>query len=221
MSSSDRSFSRSRRFTRAAPHRLALAAAMFAALLVGGCNVRPLYGTAEIGGTSLSTVLADVDVAPVEGRVAQKVRNDLLFQLNGGNPGSGSYMVTLRVKERYTNIITRTISGLPGGRNIRLQVDYELKQVGGTEVLASGTVTRIASFDYFNQRFANDRATIDAENRAAGEVAVDIQLRLASYFATGKSYDEVAPDVDPEDELPNFGNSIFDDREETYGDPGY
>jgi LPS-assembly lipoprotein len=221
MSSFDRSSLRSA-LSGIPTRRLVLAAGVFAVLLAGGCNVRPLYGPAEVGNASLTTVLADVDVAPVDGRVPQKVRNDLLFLLNGGDPGAGTYVVTLKVEERYTNIITRTISGLPGGRNIRLEVDYALKKQDEPDtVLAEGTVTRISSFDYFNQRFANDRATIDAEDRAAQEVAADIQLRLASYFVTGKSSDQVAPETVPEDQVPDFGTSVFDDQQPTYGAPGY
>ncbi len=197
---------------------IGLAAALFA----GGCNVRPLYSTAsvETGSGTTAAALSDVDVAPIEGRVGQKIRNDLLFYMNGGGQGGSAYVVELKVNEKYTNVITRAISGIPGGRNIRLIVTYTLKKAGGGEPLAQGQVTRIASIDYFNQRFANDRATIDAENRASKEVAADINLRLAAYFATGKSYDAVDPVVDVDDsELPSNGSTIFDEREETYGAP--
>jgi len=204
---------------RASIRGFAVALGLAAALFATGCQVRPLYGPVAIGNDNLTMTLADVDVAPVEGRVGQKIRNDLLFLMNGGDPGSGAYTVTLTVRERYANVITRSISGLPGGRNIRLQVTYVLRKTGDSEVLASGSVTRIASFDYFNQRFANDRATIDAENRAAREVAEDIQLRIASYFVTGKSYDEPAPVPSEDDEIPGFGDTIFDDQEPTYGGP--
>ena len=197
---------------------IGLAAALFA----GGCNVRPLYSTApvETGSGTTAAALSDVDVAPVEGRVGQKIRNDLLFYLNGGGEGGSAYIVELEVNEKYTNVITRAISGIPGGRNIRLIVTYTLKKSSGGKPLVQGKVTRIASIDYFNQRFANDRATLDAENRAAKEVAADINLRLAAYFATGKSYDEVDPVVEVDDfELPSNGSTIFDERENTYGAP--
>lgn len=198
--------------------RIALALCLAAALLAGGCQVRPLYGPAALGGDTVSAALADVDVAPVAGRVPQRIRNDLLFRMNGGNPGSGAYQVTLDVRERYANVITRSISGLPGGRNVRLIVNYELRKTGDDTVLTAGSVTRIASFDYFNQRFANDRATIDAEDRAAREIATDIQLRLASYFATGKAYSTTVEPL-PDAGLPLEGTTIFDDREPTYGAP--
>jgi len=168
----------------------------------------------------MTTTLANVDVAPIEGRVGQKIRNDLLFLLDGGGEGGNSYVVNLQVNEKYTNVITRKISGLPGGRNVRLVVDYSMKKAGEPEVLTSGRVTRIASMDYFNQRFANDRAMIDAENRLSKEVAADIQLRLAAFLATGKNYDTVPPvDVETDQIPPTAGNSVFRDPDNTYGMP--
>jgi len=163
--------------------------------------------------------LADVDVAPIEGRVGQKIRNDLLFYMNGGAPTSGTYIVDLSIREAYTNVITRPVSGLPGGRNIRLITTYSLKKVGEKDHIASGTVVRISSIDYFNQRFANDRATINAEDRAAQETAADIHLRLAAYFATGKSYDKPIPEEEQATDIPTTPDSIFNDREPTYGAP--
>jgi LPS-assembly lipoprotein len=203
---------------------VAAAIVLTAALAGGGCQVRPLYGTAAIGpdeGTAngMTTTLASIDVAPIEGRVGQKIRNDLLFALNGGGDGGDAYTVTLNVRERYANVITRTYSGEPGGRNVKLMVDYALKKSGEGDVLATGKVTRIASMDYFNQRFANDRATIDAENRLAKEIATDIHLRLAAYFATGKSYDDETAEPDVDTLIPPSGNTIFDERENTYGAP--
>lgn len=204
----------------ALPRNAALALGLLAATLVGGCQVQPLYGPAAVGtGGMTSTALADVDVAPVEGRVGQQVRNDLLFYMNGGAESGGSYIVDLNVQARYTNVLTRSISGLPGGRNLRLQVRYTLKKVGEEGTLTTGTVTRIASLDYFNQRFANDRAMIDAENRAAKEAAADIHLRLASFFATGKSYKVVDTEEPDDDALTTTGDTIFDDQEQTYGAP--
>ncbi len=200
--------------------RLLVLLGLSAALLAGGCNVQPLYGTAAVGtGGTTATALADVDVAPIEGRVGQKIRNDLLFDMNGGNDNGGGYVVDLRVREQYTNVVTRAITGLPGGRNIRLVVSYSLKKAGSDEILTSGTVTRISSIDYFNQRFANDRATINAEDRAAEEVAADIHLRLAAYFATGKNFVPVETTEPTPQDLPTFNDTIFDDEENNYGAP--
>jgi LPS-assembly lipoprotein len=202
------------------PRYLLAALGLSVALLAAGCNVQPLYGTttAPTGGATAVT-LADVDVAPIEGRVGQKIRNDLLFYMNGGAPTSGTYIVDLSIREAYTNVITRPVSGLPGGRNIRLITTYTLKKAGEKDHIASGTVVRISSIDYFNQRFANDRATINAEDRAAQETAADIHLRLAAYFATGKSYDKTVPEEEQATDIPTTPDSIFNDREPTYGAP--
>ncbi len=48
-------------------------------------------------------------------------------------------------------------------------------------------MTRQATYEWTNQRFANDRAEIDARTRAAKEAAEEINLRLAAFFASEKT----------------------------------
>ena len=50
---------------------------------LAACTVQPLYGPAAGGGRVQST-LTRIVVAPVQDRVSQQVRNDVIFQLTGG-----------------------------------------------------------------------------------------------------------------------------------------
>ncbi len=185
--------------------------ALFVALLIGAtaalgaCNVRPLYGTAP-DGSNLRTDLAAVDVAPIEGRVGQKVRNELLLLLNGGAAAAPDYLVDLDVNRRDSSIIVRRVTGQPQGRTVTLNVRFTLREHGGDRPLYGGRVTRHASYERSNQRFANDRAEIDAENRAAREAAEEIRMRLAAYFASdGRVSETESPDIDDElDEITDF-----------------
>jgi len=52
-------------------------------------------------------------------------------------------------------------------------------------VIATGTARGSASYDRMNQVFANVRARIDAENRAAVAAADNIRLRVAAAVARG------------------------------------
>ena len=52
------------------------------ALGLAGCQFEPLHGSRSASGTA--TGLGHVGVASVDNRVAQQVRNRLLFLLNGG-----------------------------------------------------------------------------------------------------------------------------------------
>src|SRR5262245_57926468 len=76
------------------------------ALSVPGCS-HPLYGDRSVvgGGSTISTSLAGVDVAPIpaangtpESRIAVELRNDLLFAMNGGQvPSVPSHELRVRI----------------------------------------------------------------------------------------------------------------------------
>lgn len=203
---------------RRAVERAGVAAVLAAALVLGGCNVRPLYSTAATGSDTVRTALADVEVVPIEGRPGQQIYNDLNYMLNGGEPGNATYGLTVTVRRQYANLITRGVTGLPGGRSIRLTAIYTLRKKDQPDVvILQGGSTRLASYDFYNQRFANDRAEIDAENRAAREVAEDIRVRLASYFATGRV--PTAPVIaETDDGVPReFKDTLFDPDDDNYG----
>ncbi len=205
-------------FERSFRGRIIAAAALTVALAAGGCNVRPLYGTAATAeNATVQTALSDIEVNPVEGRVGQQIYNDLNALLDAGGAGDTTYALSFTVRSQYANIITRSVSGLPGGRNVRLTARYQLYKKDEVDVpILSGGVVRIAPYDYFTQRFANDRAQIDAENRAAREIAEDIRTRLAAYFATGQvpsvataPTDGIVPD--------EFKDTLFDTDTSNYG----
>jgi LPS-assembly lipoprotein len=191
------------------PRRIILFAGLLVALgsVLAACNVRPLYGTAP-DGSNLQSELAFVDVAPVEGRVGQQVRNDLLFLMHGGAQARDDYVLRLNVSHSRSSIIVRHIGGQPQGGTISVQAAFRLRASGEDETLFSGRVVRHASYERSNQRFANDRAELDAENRAAREVAEEIRMRLAAYF-TGDV--KVQPRRNPS-VSPTFGSLTRFDR---------
>ena len=56
-------------------------------MLAAGCGdsgFRPLYASSSITGTDVNAKLAKLEVAPIPGRVGQRVRNELIFQATGG-----------------------------------------------------------------------------------------------------------------------------------------
>ncbi len=74
--------------------------ALMALLAVAGC-FEPMYGDRGVGGsgTNLRNALRDVEIAPIEGRVGQQLRNDIIFELSGGagNPTGAPYRLHLSV----------------------------------------------------------------------------------------------------------------------------
>lgn len=162
---------------------LRLLAAVILLTLPAACNMRPLYGSVETSaGGNVSTELASIALTVPEDRVEQVLQNQLGFRLNGGQPLGERYVLDLRTETRTSSVLVRTIGGKPQARFVNVSTSYQLKQ--GDTVIDSGTLSRQASFDWSQQRFANDRAQIDAEDRAATALADDLYALLAGHFAS-------------------------------------
>ncbi|MEM8876345.1 MAG: LPS assembly lipoprotein LptE [Pseudomonadota bacterium] len=166
-------------------------------LIVSACSsVQPLYatdGTTSVAGQAYSgavgTELSQIDIPPQNDRVGQRLRNELLFRLSGGanpsGPAYAAYNLELRTRQRDLAQLISEVEGRPTSNSVSLQVSYTLKRPGSDDVVTRGTVERVATYDTTDQRFAAERAKIDAENRAVVEAADSIRTELATYFATG------------------------------------
>jgi LPS-assembly lipoprotein len=163
----------------------ALALAVLGSVYLSGCTVQPVYGARPDGG-AVGQALAGVDIDPVDTRVAQEVRNKLVFYLTGGSGASSNpqYRMKLRVTSAENALgISRT--GSAPVYSVTVTASYTLTPIGSDEVLLRETARGTASYDRSNQNYANIRAKLDAENRAAAAAADEIRLRLASAIATG------------------------------------
>lgn len=160
----------------------------FSALIaLAGCQVRPLYSdaAANAAGMTANAALSSIAINAVDNRVAQEVRNQLIFALSGGagEPASPAYTLDLGVTVQ--TLSAAAIQNAPGNAgqptagSVVLTSLYILKDASGQEV-ASGKRTATASFDRPLQQFAHLRAQRDAENRAARELADMLKLALAA-----------------------------------------
>ncbi|MEO1198621.1 MAG: LPS assembly lipoprotein LptE [Pseudomonadota bacterium] len=198
-------------------------------LAVGACGFEPIYGDGGLGSetTAVDQRFATLEVAPANGRVGQKLRNELLFRMGrGSNPTNSvnaSQTLFLRVSARTSDVSISSESGRPEASVVTVTASYHIVAEGepvpafqvveqsdvpqsalndedddpnsadtllqarveasGTNTIYQGRRFRQASFDWIDQRFANDRAEIDAQNRAAIELAQDIYLELAAFYA--------------------------------------
>ena len=162
---------------------LGLAGALLATGALGACQVRPVYAPVEGIALGVQADLSGIDVMPVDGRTGQKLRNDLQFLFSGGDVHGGKYEMYLRVKSKKSNLLVRVVSDKPRAQIVTLTASYELRRKGGEDTLVEGSFKREASLEWSDQRYANDRAAIDAENRAARELAEDIRTHIAAWFA--------------------------------------
>ena len=169
------------------PSRPVAAALAACALVLAGCQVRPLYGTGPnaAAGQSVVDELRRVAVEVKRERLDQGLMNALIFALRGGAPlEDPRYTLRLIVSKNETELAIRAKTEVPAAKLVGLQVTYTMTENVSGKVLANGTVYRTASYDFSSQRFANLRAARDAEDRAAKAAAEDIRLQLATVLAT-------------------------------------
>jgi LPS-assembly lipoprotein len=167
--------------------RIALAGLIGSLALVSACTVRPLYSNAPLSPgsqTSASAELASIAIKPVNTRYAQQVRNNLIFGFGrgAGEPASPVYSLDLGVTEAVESsalVQVGTDQDEPTAGSVTLTANYLLHDAKTGVAIASGKRSITSSFDRPRQEFAAYRAQIDAENRAARELAEALQLSIA------------------------------------------
>jgi LPS-assembly lipoprotein len=163
-----------------------LAAAMLLAAAGGGC-FQPLYGDRSLtGGPSVRDAMRDVEVAAIDGRVGQEVRNDLIFELTGGegNPVGAPYRVTMTVSSSTFYPVIDLFAGRPSAETVSLDVLYRVEDVANKKTVLNERALARVTIDRSQQRFARVRAIRDAENRAAKVAAEQMRSRIAAFLLT-------------------------------------
>jgi LPS-assembly lipoprotein len=149
---------------------------------LAACTVQPVYAPGP-SGSSAPAVLSHVVIDPAGDRVSQVVRDKLIFALTGGGRGGDPL---------YSMHLTTTVSEAALGLNhvdsaptyaVTVAVTYEVTKIGSNGILIRNTSRGTASYDRVNQEFANVRAKLDAEDRAAAVAVADIRLHLAAAVA--------------------------------------
>ena len=155
--------------SRTALRGLVLASVACAAL--SACTISPVHGTRG-GGAPLGLV----NVAPVDTRVAQRVRNALIETL-GRPTASDPFDLTIEVDNQVRLFLTDFETDRASAGTVTVTVVYTLIAPDGTR--SEGRERARASFDAPLQEFARQRAIRDAENRAAREAAQRLRLAIA------------------------------------------
>jgi len=163
-----------------------LAGAALLAGMLAGC-FQPMYADRSLtggNGPNLREAMRDVEISKIDGRVGQEVRNDIIFELSGGegNPAGAPYKLNLQIATNSYNAIIDAQSGLPQTETVSIDVTYKLQDVANDKIVLTDKAIARVSIDRTQQRYARVRAVRDAENRAAKVVAEQIRARVASFF---------------------------------------
>lgn len=163
--------------------------------LTAGC-FQPMYAAKTADGSpALREKLASVEVPPLEyptaspqARVGIDIRNALMFKMYGAATGAPPlYTLKIRFTPSRTSLIVDPNTALPTSENYGIDATYGLIEIAtGKQILTGSTFARV-TYDIPGQlqRFARARAYRDAENRAAQEIADNINTRLAAWFSAG------------------------------------
>lgn len=175
-------------------NRVLRGVALAACLLAAGCQVQPLYsdGSSSFDGRAgVAQRLSHIAIAPVEDRVSQQVRNELLFLFGGGAdaPANDRYVMQLDIRQTGDVLLRRDTDAEATAGNVTLTGVYTLNDSVSGDALYSGRRSATASYDSFDQAFANLRAARDAENRAARELAELIRADVAIAMGNGAGLD--------------------------------
>ena len=172
--------------------RLVAVAAL--AALTAGC-FQPMYAEYSDGTPALRDKLMGVELPPVdkpnasrEARLGVEIRNALAFKLYGNATGMPpTHRLVLRFSTSRSSLMVDPNTALPSSENYGVDAQYNLIEIASNKSVMTGTTFSRVSYDIPGQlqRFARARAVRDAEDRAAQEIAENIQTRLASFFVAG------------------------------------
>lgn len=168
---------------------LMLAGILAFGTLAGGCQIRPMYssvGSDFSGNSAVVDDLAAIDIDSIGTDITGRtLYNELTFNFERGTTApEKKYRLKVLQDTSTSAVAVEQFSDVPSAYTLTMNASFLLTEIGSDKTLMTGRSFQSASFDFSNQRFANLRASRDAEERVAKAVAEDITARIAGYFAT-------------------------------------
>ena len=149
-----------------------------AALLLGGCQLQPLYA----GGSSgpVATTLSSVTVAPIEGQVGWLVYNKLKDRLASTSGSAARYRLDVELDDNIVGL------GIRGDRAVTrerrsLRARYQLVDLSNGSVVLDATAGSDAGIDVVSSEYATVAAEQTAAERLSDAVSDQIVARLGLY----------------------------------------
>ena len=147
-----------------------------AALPLSACGLHPLYADGASG--SVAGALAQVEVAPIEGRSGWLVGNALRDRI--GASGTALYRLDVRLDDNIAGLGVRSDDSVARERRT-LRARYQLVSLADGNVLLDATAGSDAGIDVVGSEYATIAAENTALERLARIVADQIVARVALY----------------------------------------
>jgi len=174
-------------------HSLLTSSLVAASLMLGGCGLRPLYANGGKG--AVAQVLADVDVAAIEGHSGWLVRNALRDRLQAtqGGEGAGKRLrLDVRLEDSITGFGVRADDAVTRERRT-LRARYQLVDAASGEVLLDATAFSDSGIDVVGSEYATIAAETSALERLSSAVADQIVARIAVFANRGGGQSAAVP----------------------------
>lgn len=143
--------------------------------LLAGCQAQPLYG-------SMAGQKQSISVSTADSRVEQVVRNELVLGFGGEQPNS-AYRLELTVTSGMSGLLPGGLDNEFSAARTTVTATYVLTSVSTDETVKSGSRFVDAQLDLPSQHFAQERAKLEAEDRAARQVAALVRADVVAALA--------------------------------------
>jgi LPS-assembly lipoprotein len=162
---------------------------------VSGCGFEPLYGDQR--GGSVMGPLAEVEIAPIQERVGQEIRNRLIDRMR-----SPSRAPAVKYRLLVSTNSNRADYGVaketaPTFSSVSLVARYSLLDASSGVLLTNNAAIAIVNFSSTTSPFSTIVGDDDARRRAAEQVADTIVNQLAVYFQNRQRGETEAPLAPP------------------------
>jgi len=163
--------------------RARVAAAVLALAVLAGCGFQPLYATGKDGETATEDGLAATRIQPMKGRTGQQLHNLLRDRLNpGGQSIAPAYELEIQLSKSITQLGIRKDETATRA-NLTMTASFSLRDAQSKNTLLNSKAISVNSYNILDALYATTVAENNAVERGLRELADDIRLRLAIYFA--------------------------------------
>ena len=158
---------------------LIASAPILGAALLAGCGFSPMYAR----DSSAVAVLASIAVEPIEERIGQILRNELIDRLTPrGEPPSPRYRLLVTISRSRAALAIQSDTSITR-YNLRLSVTFRLLDATTGDELYRDTTVAIGGYNAVQSDFATLVAEQDSTRRAARKAGEDIHTLLRVYFS--------------------------------------
>ncbi|PZP57514.1 MAG: hypothetical protein DI586_00315 [Micavibrio aeruginosavorus] len=154
-------------------------------LLLTGCGFQPMYGShsASQEKSEAGKSMADIEIAYIEDREGQFLRNELIDMLQprgaSQNPAYTLSFSKLDITDRELDL---TKSSEATRAQIIAQITISLTDRKTNETVLSRSLRSISSYNILPSEFATNVTEQDATENALRDLARQAQLQLSLYF---------------------------------------